>query len=71
MWCMLEQALPLDERLTDQTEITMFEVAQTAVDEAAGPGRNAAADIVLLDQNHPKAAQRRVNDVYGQSPRNY
>ena len=51
-----EQALALDQRLADQAELVVFEVAQPAMDQL-GAGRGCVAGkVFLLDQQHGQAA---------------
>jgi hypothetical protein len=54
------QPAALDERVADQAEIVVLEVAQSAVDQLAGRRRRAAGPVVLLDQRDRVAAQRGV-----------
>ncbi len=44
----------------NQAELTKFKIAQTAVNQPAGPARGAVAQIALLDQAGAQAAQRGV-----------
>src|SRR6185437_11284696 len=54
------QQCPLSERLADQAEVELLEVAQTAVDELARPRRCTRAEVPRLDQADRQTARRRV-----------
>ena len=58
--CVLEEPLPLDERLADQTEVVVLEVAEPAVHKTTRPRRDAAANVVHLNEHDAQAAQRSV-----------
>lgn len=52
----VQQPLALDQRLSHQPELTIFQIAQAAMDQL-GRGRGGVArQIVLLDQQHRQAA---------------
>ena len=61
----VEQARPLGERLADQPEPELLQVAQAAVDEPrrarGGPDR----DVVLFDQGRAHPARRRIEEGAG------
>ena len=46
----------LGQRLADQPELEMLEVAQPAVDQLGAPLRGRRGDVALLDQEHLEAA---------------
>jgi hypothetical protein len=50
-----EQALALEQRLADQAELVMFEVAQPAVDQLGAGRRRGAGEVPLLAQQHRQA----------------
>ena len=52
-----QQPRPLGERLADEPDVELLEVAQAAVDQAAGPRRRPRRDVVLLDERDPQAAR--------------
>ena len=52
----LQQHLALGERLGDQAELVLLEVAQAAVDQLGGRRRGRAGEIAALDQQHRQAA---------------
>ena len=51
-----QQDLALDQRLADQPELVIFEIAQAAMDQLAAARRGALGEIVLLAQQHLEAA---------------
>ena len=53
--CECQQSTPLRERLADEPEPELFEIAQAAVDQAGRPRRGPRGDVVLLHQDgaHP------------------
>ena len=51
-----KQDLALDQRLADQPELVILEIAQAAMDQLAAAGRCALREIVLLAQEHLEAA---------------
>ena len=51
-----QQHLALDQRLADQPELVIFEVAQAAMDQLAAARRGALGEVVLLAQQHLEAA---------------
>ena len=52
----VEQPLALSQRLADQVDLEVLEIADPAVDHAAVPGRGGARDVVLLDQQDRQSA---------------
>ena len=54
------QPLALDQRLTHQPYLAIFQIAQAAVDQLGRGGRGMAGQIVLLDQRHRQAAPGRI-----------
>ncbi len=54
--CDVEQDLPFAQRLEDQAEVALFEVAQAAVNQAAGAGAGAPGDVLLIHHDRPEAA---------------
>ena len=55
-----QQDPPLPVGLEHQAEVAGLEVAQAAMDQAAGPRAGAGAEVVLVHQHRPKPAHRRV-----------
>ena len=55
-----EQDAALPVGLEHQAEVARLQVAQAAVDQAAGARAGARAEIVLLDQHRAEPAHRRV-----------
>ena len=51
-----EQHLALDQRFAHQTELVIFEIAQTAVNQLARARRRALREVALFDQQHAEAA---------------
>ena len=51
-----EQHLALGQRLGDQAELVVLQIAQAAVDQLGAPRRGVRGEIVLLDQQHLEAA---------------
>src|SRR5262245_34840936 len=49
-----EQDLPLSQRLANQAELVIFEIAQAAVNVFAGSRACALCEIALLAQDHAK-----------------
>ena len=47
---LLQQAPAFEQRLADQSELGMLQVAQAAVDDARGAAGGAGGEVVLLDQ---------------------
>ena len=47
---LLQQAPAFDQRLADQSELGMFQVAQAAVNDARGTTGRAGCKVVLFDQ---------------------
>ena len=54
-----QQHLALGERLRDEPELELLEVAQAAVDELAAGGARRAAEIALLGEHDAQARARR------------
>ncbi len=50
-----QQAPAFDERLTHQSDLTVFQVAQASVDDAGGPAGGAGGEVVLFDQQRTTA----------------
>jgi hypothetical protein len=64
-----QQHLALDQRLPDQPELVVLEVAQAAVDELGGPGGGVAREVVLLAEADGEAPSRRVaGDAHAVDP---
>src|SRR5262249_5580818 len=55
-----QQNLALNQRLADQTELVIFEIAQPAVDQLRAGRGGGAGEIVLLDQQDAEPAPRGV-----------
>ncbi len=55
-----EQQGPLAQRLVDQGHVELLEVAQSAVDQFAGPAGGAGGEIAGLDERHGQPAGGRV-----------
>ena len=53
----LQQAPPLVQRLIDEPEIAMLEIAQTAMDQLRRFTAGAGSEVALVDQGDAKAAQ--------------
>ena len=51
-----EQHLALGQRLGDEPELELLEVAQAAVDQLGARRRGRPAEIALLGEQHPQAA---------------
>ena len=49
---------PLLERLSHQSEVVVFEVAQSAMDQLAAPGRGCRCQVGLFAEQHTQAAAR-------------
>jgi len=45
-----EQAFAFAQRFTHQTELSVFEIAQSAVDDARGAAGHTRCEVILLDQ---------------------
>ncbi len=60
MWRGAEQDLALAQRLADQPELELFEIAQPAMDELGRGRAGMLREIVLLDEQHRLFAHRRV-----------
>src|SRR3546814_20716347 len=56
----LEQDFPLLQRLADQPELIIFEIAQPAVNQLGGGRTGMLGEIVLFDQEHLQLADRGV-----------
>ena len=56
----IEHAGPLVQGLADETELQMFQVAQTAVDQLARAARGSRGQVARLDQRDPQTARGRV-----------
>ncbi len=52
----VQQDFPLAQRGTDQTELSLLEITQAAVNEFRRRRRGARGEIALLDQDDPKPA---------------
>jgi hypothetical protein len=55
--CGVQQALALPEGLADQADLAVLQVADPAVDEAAGGARGAGAQVLGVDQDGAQPAQ--------------
>ena len=55
-----EQDAPLPQRLPDQAELAMLQVAQAAVHQPGGTSRGPGREVVLLHQGHRQPARRGV-----------
>ena len=55
-----QQPAPFGARLEHQMQMTVLEVAQTAVNEPRRAARGAAREIGLLDERDIQSAQRRI-----------
>ena len=55
-----QRQLALVQRLADQTELQLLEVAQAAVEHLRRPARGARREVAGLDQGHLQPAGRRV-----------
>ena len=53
---LLQQVSAFDQRLADQSELRMFQVAQAAVNNARGTTRGAGCEVVLFDQKRPASS---------------
>ena len=53
----LDQQLALEQRLADQAEVEVLQVAQAAVDHLRGAAGGALAEVASLDQRHRVAAR--------------
>ena len=58
--CVLEEALAFGERLVDQPDLALLQVAQTTVNQLRGFRGGARGEVVTLDERGAKAAGRRV-----------
>ena len=56
----LQQDAALAQRLEDEAELPVFEVAQATMHQATRAGTGAARDIMLIHQDRPEAAHRGV-----------
>ena len=52
----LPENFPLDQRLADQPELVIFQIAQPAMDELGRPGRRPAGQIVHFTEENGIAA---------------
>src|SRR5690242_17130069 len=52
---LLQQAAAFDQRLADQSELGMFQVAQAAVNDARGTAGGTGCEVVLFDQKRPSS----------------
>src|SRR5690242_16033361 len=50
MRTLLQQASPFQQRLANQPELSMFQVAQATVDDAGGAAGGAGREVMLLQQ---------------------
>ena len=57
---LLEHQAPLVQRLPDEPEVELLEIAQPAVDEFARPARRARCPVAHLDEGHRETARRGV-----------
>ena len=57
-----QQPRPLGERLADEPEAELLEVAKAAVDEPRRARRRPGGDVVLLDEGGPQPARHRVEE---------
>ena len=55
---MAQQHFALGERLGNQPELVVLEIAQAAVDQLGAPLRGGRREVVLLGQQHREAAAR-------------
>jgi hypothetical protein len=55
-----EQDPPLPVGFQHQAKIAGLQVAQAAMDQAAGPRAGAGAKVVLVHQHHPEPTHRRI-----------
>ncbi len=51
-----EKNLTFRQRFVDETELALFEIADTAVDELGGLRRRPGREVVPLDESRAKAA---------------
>ena len=58
MRCRTEQDFPLLQRLADEVEFIMFEIAQSAVDQLGARRRSVRGEIVALDQQDLQSPAR-------------
>ncbi len=63
--CEVEDSRALRQRLADQAEAVLLEIAQPAVDQPRRPRRRPDGDVVALHQPHPQAARGRVQGGTG------
>ena len=56
----VEQQAALAQRLADEPELELLEIAQAAVDQLARPARRARGEVALLDERDPQPARSRV-----------
>ncbi len=56
-----QEFLTLAQALSDKPDLEVLQVAQSAVDEPRGPTRGTTRDVRLLDEQHTKAAHRRIS----------
>src|SRR5947209_8782134 len=55
-----EEYLPILKRLPHQRKLVVLKIAQAAMDQAGGPLRRSAGDVLLVEQQHLKAAHRSI-----------
>ena len=53
----LDHELALEQRLADEAEVEVLQVAQAAVDELGGAARGARGEVGLLDERDAVAAR--------------
>src|SRR5688572_14150243 len=56
----LHEDRPLEQRLSDEAEVEVLQVAEASVDELRRAARRAGREVLALDQRHAVAAGRRV-----------
>src|SRR6202023_2439623 len=60
VWCDLPKDFALDQRLADQPELVIFEVAQAAMHELGRPGRRPARQIIHFTEENGISTARRI-----------
>ena len=65
MWSVLKEALAFGQRLVDQLDVALLEVAQTTVDQLGGLGGGPLGEVVALNEGDAQSAGRGVEDDTG------
>ena len=61
----IHHQVAFEQRLPDESEVELLEVAETTVEDLAGPRRRTAGEVVGLDQHHRQPAGHRVEGHAG------